>query len=134
MVRLTARPAGKEFPMSIQPKQMVRWSAAAVALRLALLVVAPIATATPVLSAAPQQTPAVAAQQRASETGGGPVDPGLPSPFAAGSSSAFGELNGNALGEQTCERPSEPTLRTMKWAYYPGYGCGPVPPPRTIYP
>ena len=31
---------------------------------------------------------------------------------------------------ERCEReaPAGPTLRAMPWGYYPGYGCGPIPP------
>ena len=27
-----------------------------------------------------------------------------------------------------------PSLKPMRWGYYPGYGCGPVPPAITLYP
>ena len=34
-----------------------------------------------------------------------------------------------------CNPPAVQTgIRALPWGYYPGYGCGPVPPPRTIYP
>lgn len=27
------------------------------------------------------------------------------------------------------EAPATGTIRAMPWGYYPGYGCGPIPPP-----
>jgi hypothetical protein len=32
-----------------------------------------------------------------------------------------------------CTQPNTPTLRPMRWGYYPGYGCGPVPPAETVF-
>jgi len=33
-----------------------------------------------------------------------------------------------------CARQSVTGIRTMRWGYYPGFGCGPVPPAQTVYP
>jgi hypothetical protein len=33
-----------------------------------------------------------------------------------------------------CTQPNTPSIRSMRWGYYPGYGCGPVPSAQTVYP
>ena len=33
-----------------------------------------------------------------------------------------------------CPQPNAPGIRPMRWGYYPGYGCGPVPRAQTVYP
>jgi len=35
--------------------------------------------------------------------------------------------------KQSCPQPATHSLRVMKWGYYPGYGCGPVPPAETHF-
>lgn len=40
----------------------------------------------------------------------------------------------NRSSADRCFTPNTPVLRTMKWGYYPGYGCGPIPPAQTVYP
>jgi hypothetical protein len=32
-----------------------------------------------------------------------------------------------------CEQGAVPSLRPMAWGYYPGYGCGPIPPAETHF-
>jgi hypothetical protein len=48
---------------------------------------------------------------------------GLPQPPVAAANNAH-----------PCPQPNTPSIRPMRWGYYPGYGCGPVPPARTVYP
>lgn len=101
-------------------------SAAAFGLRLVLVAVSPIATATAV-AAAPLATPLQLAQEHEALTGGGLVDPDASTP----ESSATPWLGDNS---GSCRGPVTPAIRPMQWGYYPGYGCGPVPPAQTVYP
>lgn len=62
---------------------------------------------------------ACAAQQQAQQTGNPPSAQASTTP---------------RNDSHVCAQPGTPGIRTMRWGYYPGYGCGPVPPARTIYP
>lgn len=35
--------------------------------------------------------------------------------------------------DRSCPQPDTPSIRPMRWGFYPGYGCGPVPPAQTIF-
>ena len=45
-----------------------------------------------------------------------------------------GCANNSAENEACAQQAHGPSVRgTLPWAYYPGYGCGPVPPPQTKF-
>ena len=35
--------------------------------------------------------------------------------------------------DRGCPQPDTPSIHPMRWGFYPGYGCGPVPPAQTIF-
>jgi hypothetical protein len=39
-----------------------------------------------------------------------------------------------SVTSKSCQPPAAEGIRLTRWGYYPGYGCGPVPPAQTIFP
>jgi hypothetical protein len=39
-----------------------------------------------------------------------------------------GSAGAASARDHSCPQPQIPSIRPMRWGYYPGYGCGPIPP------
>lgn len=44
-----------------------------------------------------------------------------------------GPAGAGSAPDRSCPQPDTPSIRPMRWGFYPGYGCGPVPPAQTVF-